>query len=372
MPRMAKLNFSDQNGQSLIEMLLGLTVGAIMIIVAVGALSVSLRTNYRDNFAQDASFMNEALLENVISTAEGFWGQVAAFATGCSSVFCGILYHFPEISKYGQPDFNYSEVVYYIVPCDIANYSVKINGNDYYPCFRVRRVSRAANGVIEAVYNAANDDPSTLEASIKTRWVNGSISQETPTLTRVVTRKQNEVYLQSNWEGGPTTPADSAYTTPVTTFYSLSAISYGTIGEIKLQSPGSGETGILFSNAIFAQRQVTLNSVMWQGSLPSGSGVEFQIASSNCANGATDAQCLVGSWGSSNCFTTGGTNSCYIGPAGTSDNADTYTATGPNIQMRTNGAHHGDKLYFRYKIMLKRGNGNNTPNVADVILNWSI
>ncbi len=372
MPRMAKPNSSNQKGQSLIEMLLGLTVGAIMIIVAVGALSVSLRTNYRDNFAQDASFMNEALLQNVINVAEGFWGQVAAFANGCSTIFCGIQYHFPEISKYGQPEFNFSQVIFTIVDCDSANYSVKINDNDYYPCFRIRRMSRDQNGLIEAVYNVAHDDPSTLEASIKTRWVNGGISQETPTLIRTVTRKQDEVFVQTRWEGGPTTPVDSSYILPPTTFYSSSAISYGTAGEIKLQSPGSGETGILFSNAIFAQRLVLLNSVMWRGILPSGASVQFQIASSNCVNGATDAQCLVGAWGTSNCFTTGGINSCYVGPLGTSDGADVYTATGPNIQMAVNGAHHGDKLYFRYKIMLKRGNGNSTPNVTDVILNWSL
>ncbi len=91
-----------------------------------------------------------------------------------------------------------------------------------------------------------------------------------------------------------------------------------------------------------------INTIMWQGSQPSGTSVKFQIASSNSATGTWD----------------------YKGPDGSITTF--YAPTGPSIPAQINLAHHNNHRYFRYKIILY-SNPDNTqsPTVTDVIINWS-
>jgi hypothetical protein len=93
---------------------------------------------------------------------------------------------------------------------------------------------------------------------------------------------------------------------------------------------------------------MAINTIMWQGNKPSGTGVKFQIASSNSSSGP---------WS-------------YLGP----DGSDTtyYTPTDANIPVQINLAQHNNKRYFRYKIFLEsNASQTESPRVDDVIINYS-
>jgi hypothetical protein len=91
------------------------------------------------------------------------------------------------------------------------------------------------------------------------------------------------------------------------------------------------------------------NTIMWQGdALPSTAHVKFQFASSSSVNGPWD----------------------YIGTDGTSGTY--YDTTGPNSPLKINLAHHNNKRYMRYKMILNPSSDTSqSPRVTDVIFNWS-
>ena len=97
-----------------------------------------------------------------------------------------------------------------------------------------------------------------------------------------------------------------------------------------------------------------LNSIIWQGTQPAGTCVKFQIAISNDSGG---------SW-------------TYFGaatPVSATSTADYYGSScpGPNTSIVTN-YNLGNYRYLRYKVFLDSNiTKTATPQVNDVILNWS-
>jgi hypothetical protein len=90
-----------------------------------------------------------------------------------------------------------------------------------------------------------------------------------------------------------------------------------------------------------------LDSLIWQGSLPSGTAVQFQVATSPNTTGP---------W-------------TYLGPDGTT--ATWYTGN-PNTSISLNTSAHNGNRYFRYRVMLVSNQAQTlTPQVNDVIINWS-
>ena len=101
------------------------------------------------------------------------------------------------------------------------------------------------------------------------------------------------------------------------------------------------DTGVASGTAI--------NTVMWQGSKPSGTNVKFQVASDSTSTPA--------SWN-------------YFGPDGS--NTTYYTPTDAGIPVQINLAHHNNKRYFRYKVFLESNAAQTlSPRVDDVIINYS-
>ena len=106
------------------------------------------------------------------------------------------------------------------------------------------------------------------------------------------------------------------------------------------------------------------NSILWKGVLNSGK-VKFQIATSQCSNGAGDyPTCSTGSWnfiGGNNC-----------------DNSSWYEPSDQNVSVEITCApsYHNGQRYFRYKIQLCSASncidsGNGHPEIQDVIVSWS-
>lgn len=97
-----------------------------------------------------------------------------------------------------------------------------------------------------------------------------------------------------------------------------------------------------------------LNSIVFQSpsSLPNGTNVRFQIATSNSASGPWDSSKFVGYDGTSNTY---------------------YTGQGtPNTSIPLNYVLHNNQRYFRYKIILLSDSAQKlTPTINSITVNWS-
>jgi hypothetical protein len=104
----------------------------------------------------------------------------------------------------------------------------------------------------------------------------------------------------------------------------------------------------LLSSIFDTNSSSTLNSVTWNGGLPSGTVVKFQFASANSS---------AGPW-------------IYRGPDGSG--LTFYTPVGPNVSVGINRAYHNNYRYFRYMITLVSDTlQENSPSVDDIFVNWS-
>lgn len=91
-----------------------------------------------------------------------------------------------------------------------------------------------------------------------------------------------------------------------------------------------------------------LNTIMWQGTQPTGTTVKFQIASSDSP---------AGPWN-------------YIGPDGTS--ATYYQPAGPDVQTKFDKTIHGDTRYIRYQTTLESNiEKTYSPLVDNIVVGWS-
>ena len=113
---------------------------------------------------------------------------------------------------------------------------------------------------------------------------------------------------------------------------------------------GYAPVGYLISSIFDTQvnEGVAFNTISWQGSLPVGSKVRFQVASSNNPDGP---------W-------------TFTGPDGTENTF--YEPSGPDQSIEIDLTLHNNKRYLRYKIFLySTPDRQQTPEVQDIILNWS-
>ena len=126
-------------------------------------------------------------------------------------------------------------------------------------------------------------------------------------------------------------------------------------------------SGYLISNTFDTgvEGGASFNSIIWQGTVNgTGNHVNFQLATSDCPNGATDAPaCATGGWG----IGISG-DGAYAGIGG--DSNDYYSGPpGASIPLIAN--FHNNKRYYRYKMYIEKASGNSSPVVQDVIINWS-
>ncbi|MBI4281505.1 hypothetical protein HY625_01650, partial [Candidatus Uhrbacteria bacterium] len=135
-------------------------------------------------------------------------------------------------------------------------------------------------------------------------------------------------------------------------------------GEIRWVAGGYTTSGYFISTTFDTQQTngVAYNTLVWKGSKPTNTNVKIQLATSNCSNGATNAPtCNSGAWGA--------TGSNYLGSDCTSASFYTPDAnTAVEIKCYTN---HNNKRYFKYKVTLETTDTAATPQVDDVVVNYS-
>ena len=133
--------------------------------------------------------------------------------------------------------------------------------------------------------------------------------------------------------------------------------------KVKTSWRATAATGELVS-AIFDTQILKVaapNAILWQGIKPTDTSVKFQIASSNCSNGAVNPPA---------CDSDVGWTNKFIGLLGTSDSY--YEPIGPNEPVSINLAHHNNKRYIRYKaVLVSNPTQTASPKVDDIIINWS-
>lgn len=117
---------------------------------------------------------------------------------------------------------------------------------------------------------------------------------------------------------------------------------------------------------------VAYNYILWQGNLNgSSNSVKFQLATSSCENGATDAGTCVSSPGWGGTKTSG--DGAFVGPDGFASSFYGNPTTLPAIPTPINNLNHNNKRYYRYKVYLtKSASSPESPVIDDIVINWSL
>lgn len=349
---MKLFNWRDNNGQSLVEIIVGLAISAILITAAATAIALTLKESFEIKTSQVAASLSQEYLDNVQTMAESDWVYVYDRGNGYpySLTASGTTY----------------------AATNGATTTV-VAGRTFTRSFVLNKVKRDSCGVgdiTESVLIACNmevgsnyvaDDPSTLKVAVAVNWEGGrTISQ-----SQYLTRHSNFVFHQSDWSGGDNqnsfaTTSEGAIVN--NKFASSTNINFSaTSGSLFVSAPlasGTLVSSIYESGQTIRLRGAALNSIIWQGQ-GDAQGVKFQIASSDCFNGADDPpNCIMGvGWD-------------YFGPDGTSNTY--YNAFSPDDSVQINLAHHNSRRYFRYKIFLQDSDGSvSTPRIDDISINFS-
>jgi hypothetical protein len=215
--------------------------------------------------------------------------------------------------------------------------TINFAGVDYIRSYYFSAVQRDSSGNI--VSSGGSDDPSTKKVRYTVRWGSRTVSGE-----EYITRSGTRITIQTDWSGGSGEESPVLFTT--TRFSTSSNITNSTIGEIRLDSASTvgSLTSSIFDTGVSGG--AVINNIIWQGTQPSGTFVQLQLASGNSASGP---------W-------------TYIGPDGTSSTY--YQPSSPNVPVSVEKRFHFNHRYLRYKVILNPSAGN-TPTVKDISLNWS-
>ena len=190
------------NGQSLIELLLGIAIGAILIGGATGALVVTLRSGLQNKSLQTASALVQELLDKATVYGEGNWRNVYNLNKGQP-------YHL----VYSGSTFNEAA----------GSENISFEGIDYTRYFAVENVQRDSGDNI--VSGGGIEDPSTQLITITVSWPFGGESANI-IRSQYIVRKRNLVWRSS--------------------------------------SPGDGSESAIFDTGVIGG--AAFNTIMWQGS----------------------------------------------------------------------------------------------------------
>ncbi len=205
-------------GQSLIDILIGIALGALLIAGGASLIVPALRTNQTVNQTQTQAALGKELADNVKAWAAGNWSGVLALSTGSARYYLATA-----TSSFAATGGTSSTAE-----------QVAMGSSTYVRYFSIGDVYRDANGAITSTIVGNFFDPSTKLVTIAV----GAPSTTLSTYSEYVTRSASNVFNQADWSGG------AGQTTPVTvvssTFASSSNINYGVAGIITLSSLASG------------------------------------------------------------------------------------------------------------------------------------
>lgn len=218
--------------------------------------------------------------------------------------------------------------------------------------------------------NVNDADPTTNNAGItdaNPTFVAGQIKSTGNTTSAITVTSENFTEIEYVMNATSNAISGATYCFRLTNVGSTTNFTYTNYARATLSVglPPTGElTSVVFDTTGSASFLPTYNSFLWKGSVGTGK-VRFQLATSNCSNGATNAPtCSTGTW-------------TFIG--GTlCTNADWYDGGSANTatEITCAPANHNNQRYFKYKIQLCSAtdctsSGATSPTVSDVVVNWS-
>lgn len=225
---MVKFNFNK--GQSLIEIIIGISIAGILIGGATTAIALILRSNFDAKTTQTASFLASEYSDNISSISESNWLKIYCSPDGnCPGAAKG-----PDSKFYlGLSGLSYSIIG--------GTTSTIVEGRTFTRYFYIENVNRDSCGIGDISANATTscasigdngiaDDPSTQKIIVEVNWEGGrSISK-----FRYLTRSRNFSAVQSSWSGG--SGQEGPITSFNSSFSSSSNIDYTTsTGAIRIQ-----------------------------------------------------------------------------------------------------------------------------------------
>ena len=256
-----------RQGQSLVEVLVAISLGAIFIIGAATIIAPSLQISKQTSLAQTKAELTAELLNNANPWAVSNWNGVLALATSSANIYHLNTSSSPFVAVMG------AETIFLGT----------VSSTRY---FYLDDVYRDSNGNVTSTVSGNSYDPSTKRITVVSNGTqNGA---PTSTLVAYLTRNISNVFDQTDWSGG------SGYTGPTkvvtNTFTSESGMDSSASGSLTAIPPSSGYG---------YYRTITVTST---GSVASGTNTNFPMLvsstlatweASSTAGGAGHIQNLV-------------------------------------------------------------------------------
>ncbi|KKU77394.1 MAG: hypothetical protein UY12_C0026G0013 [Parcubacteria group bacterium GW2011_GWA2_47_8b] len=192
---MLKALFKNSKGQSLIEILIGITIAGMLISGAVLTITASLRSSVQNKNIQTATSLGQELLDKASVFSEGSWLGVYNLDKSLTEYYLAT----------SGPSFVTS----------IGMETIELDGVSFVRYFILDNVSRDSDGNI--VTSGGTDDPSTQKITVFVFWSEGGDASNS-TFVKYLTRGRNLVFRQTDWSGGsgqtgPITVPNSRYDT---------------------------------------------------------------------------------------------------------------------------------------------------------------
>ena len=334
--------------QSLLEALLSIALGVLLIGSSVGLIGLSLKSfNSVKQRLQVNSLMRQTA-EVIQSLINDNWHSI---------------YDLTEFTAESTTDYKIiaSSTTWLI---EAGKEESTVNNIPYKRYFWIYNVLRDASGDISTSTSDTIDDPSTQKITVILEYDkhdNNYISSSSVSFYLTRSEDNKVLHQTDGWSGG------SGQTGPISNpgnkFDTAdSNINYASTTSIYMTTPTSTEatlTSSILDTGVTAG--AGFNSLLWQGNLGTGGAVKFQIAFSDCANGATNyPTCDTGTW------TYYGLTSQvdyyeFVSPYPMNDDSVAFPTTG--------SASPQNKRYIRYKVNLSTSS--TTPQIDDIIINWS-
>jgi len=213
-------NYLNSRGQSLIEVLVGLGIAAIVIAGASIAISFMLQSNTANQKTQSASSLVQQLSDKIKVIGGANWNDI---------------YNLPTKGSSTQYYVNASGTALTIAT---GTQSVSVGGVNYALFFSIENVCRSDDssstitGTAPCV-SGSSDDPSTQKITSYAQWQAGGKTTQV-TIFNYLTRWKNKVFKQTDWSGGGS--QDGPITLENNKFSSSTNIDYSTTtGAIRIQ-----------------------------------------------------------------------------------------------------------------------------------------
>jgi type II secretory pathway pseudopilin PulG len=219
----------DRRGQSLIEVLIGLTIGALIIGGVSAGLVSSLRSNTQTKQDIIATEIAQKTMDNLRALSESDWNVIYNVE---ESVEEGVEKKYYLL--FDEPTQTFSALLEptppeYLTPEQKEKIEVTIENIIYTPSFYAYNVSRDSEGAIDL---GTTYDPSTQKIKVKVSWKTVGTNERTISIASYVTRTKNISTLFTDWSAGsgvegPVTSANNG-------FSSSDNLDYSVQGQIKV------------------------------------------------------------------------------------------------------------------------------------------